>query len=62
MSFSNIKNSNVTRRQKFNFLADNDLTKKRHGPWDEDTRSWPLGYSASEARNSMIPKAKRGAK
>lgn len=62
MSFSNIKNSNVTRRQKFNFLADNDLTKKRHGQWDEDTRSWPLGQSASEARSSMAAKAKRGSK
>lgn len=62
MSFSNAKNSNVTRRQKFNFLADNDLTKKRHGAWDEDTRSWPLGYSASEARSALAQKQKRGGK
>lgn len=62
MSFSNCKNSNVTRRQKFNFLADSELTKKRHGPWDDDTRSWPLGHSASESTKTISPKSKRGTK
>lgn len=62
MSFANLKNSNVTRRQKFNFLADNDLTKKRHGRWEEDTAAWPLGYSAAKAHAALVQKAKRGAK
>lgn len=62
MSFSSVKNSNVTRRKKFNFLADNELTKKRHGRWDEDTSSWPLGYSAGEVRATVAANAKRGGK
>lgn len=31
MPFLHIKNKNVTRRQRFNFLADNHLTKRNNG-------------------------------